>query len=117
MKVLLFGEFTKNVIKKAFPSTSYEEKKLFDYCVSYNANGKAFALYKVDASISGYLIEFTEDQIWMLDQWKEVFSIQRIKKNDFYLYVSDCHSNDETDICVGEETVIDFLIECLSQTV
>lgn len=108
MKVLLFGEFTKNVIKKTFPLALYEEKKLCDYCVSYNANGKAFALYKVGAIISGYLIELTEDQIWVLDQWKEIFSIQRIKNDDFYLYVSDCHSNDEPKICVGEETVIDF---------
>ena len=101
MKVFVFGEFDGTNIKMICPSATVVEREytVRGYSAHCNKDGRAF-LRASEGSVTGIIIECSKEELWSLDQWKDVLLLQRKRISDgidtyFSIYQADESENNE----------------------
>ena len=92
MKLFLFGELNKANILKLCPNIQILcDYTLYGYNVYCTLAGRSFIKKcgSTDNGIIGFIVECTENDLWVLDQWKDVLLLHRVivsEKDDIDSY-------------------------------
>lgn len=83
MKLFLFGEFCVETVGKMLPSSVVLEESyvLPGLCVCCNSEGRGYLRPGAEGA-HGFLLDCSPQDLWVLDQWKNVFLLQRAEFAD-----------------------------------
>ncbi len=113
MKIFLFGEFNKDNILKLCPAvTAIESAVLRDYFICCDANGRGFLKKAQGAVAEGFFAECMAEDIWKLDQWKNVLALCKKEIEDVggFSYFSIYDGEGEDNAFFASEESIDTFV-------